>query len=378
MKYPLEEQYSVVSKFNGQMQALENMGHEVSYLSFDRKHIYYNHNNGREIIQQTTLGNSKLYYHFLSFYDIYKAAKKIVETYDFDLVYFRFGPLNQMGKSLFKTVSKKAVLVVEIPTFPPDREKQKTALRRIYMKYSDKCWQNVSKYISLFTIIGEKANSYLGVPTLNIDNGVFVDTIPEKKQETPSDGKIHLLAVASMSKWHGYDRIIKGLADWNNAKSRNYVIDMVGDEGDGSLTEWKKMSEDYSIGEQVHFHGRMTGDPLTGMFNIATLGVGSLGMFRNSMGNGSNLKIREYTARGLPFIYAHDDPGIDENLPWCIQFPNNETPIDMERVDRFIDSLSGENNIISQMRAYAKQHMSWESQFEKVFQKLAIVTGKVF
>ena len=377
MKYPLEEQYSVVSKFNGQMQALKNMGHEVSYLSFDRKHIYYNHNNDREIIQQTTLGNSKLYYHFLSFYDIYKAAKKIVETYDFDLVYFRYGPLNQMGKSLFKTVSKKAVLVVEIPTFPPDREKQKTELRRIYMKYSDKCWQNVSKYISLFTIIGEKANSYLGVPALNIDNGVSVESIPEKTITLAPDGKRHLLAVATMSNWQGYDRIIRGIANWDSPKAKEYVVDLVGGEGDGSLQKWKELSVKCNIDKQVLFHGRKTGDQLTKMFEMAEIGLGTLGMYRKKMNTGSVLKIREYMARGLPFIYANEDPDLEENMPWCIRVPNDKTPIDMELVDEFADSLVENKDIGHKMRLYALDHMSWEAQFRTIFSRIETLTGKV-
>ena len=218
MKYPLEEQYSIIQKLDGQMLALQNMGYDVYYISFDRKKIYLNHNNSREVIQKTTFGGSKLYYHFLSFYDIYHAARIALKRIDFDVIYFRYGPLNYSGMKLFQKAYQKSVLVVEIPTFPANSERQKTAIRRVYMKYSDGLWKKASRYIKLFTIIGEHAESWLGVPTLNIDNGVSVDSLPLKVGTKTDDKKHHLLAVAAMCKWQAYDRVIQGLAEWNSTK----------------------------------------------------------------------------------------------------------------------------------------------------------------
>ncbi len=376
MKYPLEEQYSIKHKLDGQMRAVEELGHDAYYTSFDRKHLYLNHGENREIIQNTTAGNSKAYYHLISFYDIYNAACKALRKEKFDLVYFRYGPLNVLGSRLLKTAAETSTLVVEIPTFPTDREKQKTALRRAYMKLSERRWRKGAKYISLFTIIGEKADSYLGVPTLNIDNGVSVESIPMKTEKKADDGKIHLLAVAAMSKWQGYDRIIQGLANWKSPRAEKYVIDLVGEEGDDSLEAWKGLTAECGLEKQVIFHGRMTGKPLTEIFETADVGLGSLGMYRKRMNSGSVLKIREYMARGLPFIYAHDDPDVSESMPWCIKFPNDETPIDMSRVDAFINTLGKQHGISERMRQYAIEHMSWEAQFVRIFRRVKEVTGK--
>ncbi len=378
MKYPLEEPYSIMQKLDGQMKAVSSLGHEVYYISFDREHLYLNHGDSREIIQHTTAGRSKVYYHLISFYDIYSAADKALKKEKFDLVYFRYGPLNMMGSRLLKTAAEKSTLVVEIPTFPANRETQKTAMRRLYMRLSDKRWIKAAQYISLFTLIGEKADSFLGVPALNIDNGVFVEGIPMKTGVNAKDGKRHLLAVAAMSNWQGYDRIIQGLANWKNPRSGEYVIDMVGDEGDGSLKEWKRLAFECGLEKQVIFHGRLTGDRLTEMFETAEIGLGSLGMYRKRMNDGSVLKIREYMARGLPFLYAHDDPALSEDMPWCIKFPNDGSPINMNRVDEFVNSLGTYQEMSKQMRQYAAEHMSWEAQFTRIFSKLKELTGKEF
>ena len=75
-------------------------------------------------------------------------------------------------------------------------------------------------------------------------------------------------------------------------------------------------------------------------------------------------------ARGLPFIYAHDDPHMSEEMAWCLKVPNDDTLINMNDVDSFVQRTKGIDGLSGEMREYAKTNMSWESQFEKVFQKL--------
>ena len=370
MKYPIEEKYSIKQKLDGEMAAVSKLGYGVYFISFDKKYLYLNHGLSKEIICKTTFGKSKAYYHLISFYDIYKAARKVINENDIDYVYFRYGPLNLKGYQFFKTAYSKSKLIVEIPTFPLGREKQKTTMRRLYMKFSEGWWRRASKYISLFTIIGEKADSYLGVPALNIDNAVAVENIPFRNPIKPSDAKIHILAVASMCKWHGYDRIIKSLSNLQFPNRSEFILDLVGDEGDGSLNDWKKLVADSGLQDQVIFHGKMTGESLTHMFEIATIGLCSLAMSRTNFYSGSVLKLREYMARGLPFVYAHDDPDIFPEMPWCLKIDNNEEPVDMNLVLDFIRRVKDDPEVSSSMRKYASENMTWEVQFKKVFTKL--------
>ena len=370
IKYPLIEQYSIMQKLNGEINAVRQLGNEVFYISFDHDHLYLDNGQERKMIQKTTMGKMPGYFHTFVFYDIYRAARKVLLKEQFDLVYFRYSPLSRSGYRMTKTAFEKSKLVVEIPTFPPDIEKAKNPIRELYQRYSAFRWTQAAKHVTLFTGIGEPGESYLGVPFLNIDNGIDTQLIPLRVPREPEDGKMHILAVAAMCNWHGYDRLIQGFANWNNPKKQNYIIDMVGDEGDGSLEKWKKLTADCGLEKQVIFHGKMTGEPLTKMFEMAEIGCGSFGLYRNNLRFASVLKIREYMARGLPFLYAHDDPGLTGEYPWCIQFPNDDTPIDMDRVDAFVSSLKRNQGLEKQMRAYAEEHMTWEAQFRKVFEKL--------
>ena len=368
MKYPLNREYSIIQKLNGEMNAVRKLGNEVKFITFDDDYLYLEDGQTKEKIKSTTFGRSAFYYHTLVFRDIYAAAIKAMRKEKYDLIYFRYSPIDFMGNKMMRIASKESKLVVEIPTFPPSQEKQKSFLRRLYMSFSEKLWKKSARYVSLFTGIGKNADSYLGVPFLNIVNGIDVDLIPLRHPK--KDKKIHLLAVASMANWHGYDRIIRGLANWVDPKSKDYTIDLVGGEGDGSLGEWKKLAKECGIEEQVKFHGIKTGDALTDLFETANIGLGSLGLYRNGINSASILKVREYAARGLPFIYANDDPHLPKEAMWCLKLSNDDSPIDMKVVDSFWESLSEQKGLEKTIRQYAEENMSWESQFKNVFEYL--------
>ncbi len=376
MKYPLVDQYSIMQKLNGEINAVRNLGHEPYYISFDREFLYLDNGSERKKIQKTTFGHMPGYFHTIVFYDIYHASRKVILENHFDVVYFRHSPLNPPGKKMMKAANKKSKLVVEISSFPPYTEKAKNKIRALYHMRSKKMWEKCAKYVSLFTGIGDYANEYLGRPFLNIDNGIDVSLIPPREEITNTDDKIHLLGVASMCEWHGYERIIRGLAEWKNENAKQYIIDLVGDDGDGSLTKWKKLTTDLGMERQVVFHGRMTGDALTYMYNQATIGLCSLALYKIGFQTGSVLKLREYMARGLPFIYAHEDPHMTEDMPWCIRIPNNEEPVQMDKVDIFAKQIKTVRDMSIKMREYARKNMTWEAQFSAIFTKLNDCSAK--
>ena len=96
------------------------------------------------------------------------------------------------------------------------------------------------------------------------------------------------------------------------------------------------------------------------------LGVSSLGLYRIGLELGTVMKGREYMARGLPFVYAGEDPTIEKGHPHAMQVPNDDTPIDMEEIAAFAKRVRTEKNAAESMREYARKHMSWEMEFERI------------
>ncbi len=370
MKYPLEDAYSVKNKFNGQMKAVEDMGHEVWYVAYDRKHTYLIHKGEKTIIKNIWFGNWKQYIHIKAFYDMFDSVRRVLKTEKFDVAYMRRCPLSPSGYQMCKEIIKSGCkLVQEIPTYPGSREVQPSFLRRMYMKWSRHCWSKVHPMLSLYTLIGDKEDNIGEIPAINIDNGTDVDLLPLRKP-CFEDDKIHLFALASMSRWHGYDRLIRGIAGLDEPTRKTVVLDMVGDEGDGSLNQWKELVKELTIEEQVVFHGRKVGGELDPFFERADVGICSLGMYRIGFSSGSILKLREYTSRGLPFVYSADDPAVNADLPFSLKIPNDDSNVDVRAVIAFAKEMRQYPDMPEQMRIYARENMSWQAQFEKIFKKL--------
>lgn len=375
MKYPLEDVYSVKNKFNGQMTAVDSMGHDAYYIAYDKRHTYLIHRGEKTVIKNIWFGNWKMYIHTKAFYDLFDSVCRVLKRESFDIAYIRHCPLSYNGFRMFRSLKKSGIkLVVEIPTYPASREKQPTSLRRLYMRYSAFWWRRVHDDLTLYTLIGDHADRIGTIPAINIDNGTNVDLLP-LRQPKPEQDKIHLLALASMSYWHGYDRLIRGIAALDEQTRKTVVLDMVGDEG-AALSEWKELAKELQVEDQVIFHGRKTGNELNEYFDVADLGVCSLGFCRINFESGSILKLREYTSRGLPFVYAAEDPAIDTPQPFCMKVPNDESEIDVPAVLEFAKKMRKEQNIREIMRDYAREKMSWKSQFEKVFKALEKLENK--
>ena len=118
--------------------------------------------------------------------------------------------------------------------------------------------------------------------------------------------------------------------------------------------------------ENVIFHGGVYGEELDHLINGMDLGISSLGLYRIGLELGTVMKGREYMARGLPFVYAGEDPTIEKDHPHALQVPNSDVPIDMEEVIAFAKRVRTEDDAAQRMREYARRHMSWEMEFERI------------
>lgn len=372
MKYPLVDAYSLKNKFNGQLRAVEALGHEAYFVGYDHNYTYLIHNGERKIIKKILFGNWKYYIHTKAFLDLFDSVRQIVKKEKFDIVYMRRCPLSYQGyRMCMDIVRSGAKLVEEIPTYPGVREKQKFGLREICLNYSRSWWRKVHPSLSLYTLIGDK-EAFIGeIPALNIENGTDVELLPQREPVWDAE-KIHILAVASMCRWHGYDRLIQGVAQLDAATRCTVVVDMVGDGGDGSLEQWKNMAKELGVEEQVRFHGTQQGEALTAFFNQADVGVCSLGLYRIGFSTGSILKLREYISRGLPFVYAAEDPAIPADADYGLHIPNDDSPVDMSAVIAFAQKMRNTPEIPGQMRRYAKDNMTWTAQFRKIFTALGM------
>lgn len=369
MRYPLNEKHHLKQKFDGQMKACVNLGYDVFHFGYDDSRVYLvNYNSGeKQAVGSTHFRKNSKYRNSFGFLDLFSAMKRVSKKQSFDYIYMRSKIMNWTSISALKHFKKNgSKIVVEIPSYQSD-EKTLSSIRKVLMFVANTWNRKLPPLVDLYTLIGpDGGGKYRDRPAINIENGICLDTIPMREYKEQKE--IHLLALASMRKWHAYDRLIKGLGEYKGNK--DIVIDMVGGDNDGSLLQWKELTKSYGLEDKVVFHGPKFGDELTEMFEICDAGIATLGLHRNGIMVGSVLKVREYMSRGLPFVYGYEDVSVPDDFSYALRVDANDDPVDMEKIVTWVMSVRSAPDVSLVMRKYAQDNMSWESIFKNVINRV--------
>lgn len=368
-RYSLDEEFNLKKKFDGQLAAFKNLGYDVYYIAFDRENLYLIHNE-EKIVYGKTHFFVPSYLHTQFYNDLHKAAIKAIKEIGMDIVYWRSAPLFASSCKVAETTKKTgAKLIIEIPTFPPNQEIHLNGLRKVFSMYSNHFSERFNDSIDLYVVIGDDAKGeYRGKPAVNIENGIDITNVPLRRMINDKD-TIHILALASMNYWHGYERIITSLSEYKGNQS--VVIHMVGGNEGGCLPEWKELTHQLNLDNKVIFHGSMSGKELDEMFNLCDIGINSLAMYKKNFSVTMELKAREYIARGLPFVCAVDDPALAyEEKPMWLKVPNDASIPDMNEIVAFAQRMKNDTSHVQNLRQLAENHMTWEQQYKKVFSRL--------
>jgi glycosyltransferase involved in cell wall biosynthesis len=291
----------------------------------------------------------------------------------YDTLYIRKHIFDYSFVRMIKRVRKEYPslnVIVEIPTYPYDREWESFVdwpflIKEKYQKVK------IKKYIDYF-ITFSNDDEIFGVPCIKMKNGVDPDVLTRRVIHDSKDNRIELLGVAGVETWHGFDRIIRGMHEYYaNGGTYDIIFHIVGNGGEiGNL---KKLVSKCELEDRVIFHGPKHGDELNRMFDISDIGVGSLGMYRIGMQEGYTLKLKEYSARGIPFIYAYDDPLIELcDSSFYRKYTNNDDAISMESIVAFHnDNLNcGYDKLADEMRAFAYDKLTWKEQMRTIIEFL--------
>ena len=254
-----------------------------------------------------------------------------------DGVYIRYALSDPWFLGLLRYLKKQRVRVLlEIPTYPYDGEFTPDLRGRLAAFLDRRCRKKLKGLADRVVTFTEDEEIF-GIPTIRTVNGVDFSKVPLQHRQEP-DGVLHLIAVAGLAPWHGYDRLLVGMGEYyQNGGTREAVFHLVGDGSE--LPLYKKLAAEYGLESRVRFYGFLSGDPLTEVYNRADIAVSCLGMYRKGMNRESSLKIREYSARGLPAIAVSPIDIFPPDWPYQMIVPNDDTPIDMQKVFAFGDAL---------------------------------------
>lgn len=368
------EHSGISKKMHYQIKAMQELGHQVDVCSYD---FDEQGNRIRWINDQILQNYGKGKLAAIKKRIDYKAVAQYAIKHNIQLVYVRsFNNANPFTVHLFRKLKEAGIKVVmEIPTYPYDLEFIGASFRiRMNLKIDQRYRHQLAALTDgIVTFTDEE--TIFGQRTIRISNGVDFEHIPLRcpTKIEPNAQEIHLIGVAEVHYWHGFDRLIAGLGEYyqNSKHTIKLHFHIVGGVADSEMYNlihapgFKELIDKYGIAEYIHFHGPMYGQELDELFNQCDFAIGSLGRHRSGIDKIKTLKNREYAARGIPFIYSETDEDFD-HMPYILKAPADESPIDIVKLLKFYQEQAWSPLEIRNSIGF----LSWKNQMQKVIEEV--------
>lgn len=254
-----------------------------------------------------------------------------------------------------KTAHPECVVLIEIPTFPYDSE-WTARIKDLPLLMKDRRYRaNLSRYVDRIVTFDE-SDEIFGIPTIMVTNGIDVDSTKVKRGAEKGSDEIDLIAVATMIRQHGYDRVLAGMIDYYHGSHTHRVrLHLVGDGPE--VSRYRRVARKGRLDDRVVFHGLQVGEALDALYDYCDIGLVAFGMHRIGIQKGNTLKSREYLARGLPMVGGCPDILFEGTaFPYYLELPNDDSAIPIGRIVQFYEDTfiqSPAERVARIMREYA-------------------------
>lgn len=307
------------------------------------------------------------------YYNVTYNWKDIRIPKEIDALYIRYtkasyGLLRFLRK--FKRERAGRKVLIEIPTYPYEGEEDKHSLPVIIQ---DRIFRKFLKYYVDRMVTYSKDKYVFGIKNIVMPNGVDIDEITKKNTLGNDTNDIHMIAVATMKFWHGYDRLLEGLGNYyQKSGSRKVYLHLVG--SGPELAGYQKIVHKYKIEPYVVFHGNKEGKNLDDIYDRCDIGVLALGTHRKGSVRPSELKGKEYMAKGIASIGCIiDELKLEGEFQCAFELEEGEKPININQVIQFYDQLyegNDKDEIVDKIRNIAKEKHDIRKVFYSVIKYL--------
>jgi len=238
------------------------------------------------------------------------------------------------------------------------KERIKTQWLRSYYWYADRVWkkkilQLVTKGVSVCYEIDRYEKKYFtAYPTVMISNSIDVSAVMPRTVPAFDGSELSIVMVSGWeSEWLGLDLLIDALIQYKG--SVKVKICYVGEVFEKHKARIQSLSNC-----EIRFIDYCTGDAYSRLFNEAHIAIGSLALYRLNLKEASNLKTRDYMARGIPFVIGYEDTDLINDKRWApyyLQFDNPENGIDLNKIIAFVQQIMPDRQHPADMHALAMQ-----------------------
>jgi hypothetical protein len=211
-------------------------------------------------------------------------------------------------------------------------------------------------------VSGGKYNTIIGGDGVDV-NSYNLLNLPKLNHEL---NLVFLKGANTSAEYNGLERILEGIKAYNGDKK--ICLYILGRD----LKYEEKLRDEIGLSpEQIILKGFINGTELENFLLKIHIGVSQFGIFKKGLNENSTIKAREYIAIGLPFIYGHIDPDLnEESKEFALEFPNDDSLIDMEKVIEFAKKALEDKALPQKMRKYAEEHLDYEVKMKKLYQEL--------
>lgn len=353
----------VSKKIDGQLKAFQRAGMETTFVSgYNDKLAVYTGTQASEPELLDVPGGTRA------------QLAKWVDRHakEFTYAYIRFQFFDLFFKRMLQNLKKQGVrIVVEIPTYPYTEEVKAQGAKGVPKRIVDALFRaGCVRLVDGFTAPVYEGE-ILGKPGILMRNGIDLDRVQPRTPQEP-EGQINLLAVASMSPWHGFERLLNGLHAYQMSDGiRKILLNVVGEGPE--LGRYQALTKELGLEEQVKFWGRLSGDALERMYDISEVGICSLGVHNFNVAKTNTLKTLEYLAKGMPIVCEQNEAGVALDNQFRLNVPFDNTPIDMKALVHFYDTIYRERTkqqVIEAVRSMCQAECSADAAMKDVIRFL--------
>lgn len=361
----------ITKKIKGQIEALSALGYHIIATAYlDDGIEIYDCETQRQLVKKTYIAKSRKIQHTIRRALLLRMAKEWLKRGNtkVDGIYIRYLYFDSLMLDLLKEIYNRSIpVVMEVHSYPC--LSLQFSWRGLYF-ILDKLFQNqCARYITAFANMSENDLPFAKEKSVvKIQNTVNLSDVGIRHPVQRENDSIQLLSVAYERPAHGFDRVIQGLHEYYvSGGKRKICVYFVGQ----YLQATHELVNKYHLEECCKFIPPVEGGKLDYYYDHSDIAIGHLANHRIGSFSGSSIKIQEYMAKGIPFIYAWNEMTVPIDYKYALKFELDDSPIDMNKVISFYDSLGNMEMVAKEMRKEFSSSAGWKRQMEKVVQLMS-------
>ena len=244
-------------------------------------------------------------------------------------------PSFELIKLMSKARKMKYTIYYEIPTYPYFFEQFSSSKRKILtflrLFIEVLLWPILYFHLNHLVVIISRKSVHRFKKMVEITNGIDVKNICTHKKDISPDC-FRLIGVGSIFKYHGYDRVIRGIADLNGQlkNGMSILFNIIGKSEE--IDRLKILSLKLGVSHNVVFHGEKFGTELDKIFEESDVAVACMSLYKRNADTDTTIKLMEYLSRGIVSVTSgnpFNDDGLSHPL---VLVRNSNSMIDINQV----------------------------------------------